>query len=236
MLERLTSIAEKHLSPVRKSTSREYFESIGFAILIALMLRLFAIEAFKIPSESMVPSLMVGDHIFVSKFRYGLSLPFQNQQFVSFSKPSMVTSSFSPNPLARSKALPMMDNPASWLEPTSSNESWHFPAIDSKCDRVSSTSTTDPSNDVDSVISPSNRELAPTNGMIEKERCGQNGMERINIPSSKTIYWMTQSLSLSHRIMFWCSATTGIAPTIHECSELSRSQYPGTGRVHLVVQ
>jgi signal peptidase I len=76
-----------HLSFARKSAFREYFESIGVAILVAVILRLFIVEAFKIPSESMVPTLMVGDHIFVSKYRYGLSIPFSNKRLVRFAKP-----------------------------------------------------------------------------------------------------------------------------------------------------
>jgi len=86
--EQLESIAGRHLAFARKSPGREYFESIGIAVLIALSLRIFAVEAFKIPSESMVPTLMVGDHIFVSKYQYGLSLPFRNQQLIRFGDPA----------------------------------------------------------------------------------------------------------------------------------------------------
>jgi signal peptidase I len=66
---------ERHLSFARKSTLREYTESIGVAVLIALLLRAFVVEAFKIPSGSMIPTLEVGDHIFVNKFVYGLRVP-----------------------------------------------------------------------------------------------------------------------------------------------------------------
>jgi signal peptidase I len=62
----------------RKSTGREYMESIAVAILIALFLRAFVMEAFKIPSGSMIPTLQVGDHIFVNKFLYGVRIPFTN--------------------------------------------------------------------------------------------------------------------------------------------------------------
>ena len=67
---------ERHLSFARKSTIREYTESIGVAVLVALLLRAFVVEAFKIPSGSMIPTLEVGDHIFVNKFVYGLRIPF----------------------------------------------------------------------------------------------------------------------------------------------------------------
>ncbi len=84
---KLAETADKHPAFAKKSGSREYFESIGVAVLVAVILRLFVLEAFKIPSESMVPTLMVGDHIFVSKYRYGLSLPFINKRIVRFASP-----------------------------------------------------------------------------------------------------------------------------------------------------
>ena len=59
----------------RKSELREYAESIGVAVLVAMSLRAVVIEAFKIPSGSMRPTLQVGDHIFVTKFTYGPMLP-----------------------------------------------------------------------------------------------------------------------------------------------------------------
>ncbi len=72
---RMEEFAEEHLRRFRKSVVREYVESIGFAVLIALFLRAFFIEAFQIPSGSMIPSLRVGDHIFVNKLAYGVRLP-----------------------------------------------------------------------------------------------------------------------------------------------------------------
>jgi len=68
----------EQLAPWRKSELREYAESIGIAILVALLLRAVVVEAFKIPSGSMKPTLQIGDHIFVSKFAYGPKLPFSN--------------------------------------------------------------------------------------------------------------------------------------------------------------
>jgi signal peptidase I len=63
------------LRPWRKSELREYLESILVAIAVALGLRAFVVEAFKIPSGSMIPTLQVGDHIFVNKFIYGPAIP-----------------------------------------------------------------------------------------------------------------------------------------------------------------
>jgi signal peptidase I len=85
---KLEEKSNRHLAFARKSASREYFESIGLAVLVAIILRLFVVEAFKIPSESMVPTLMVGDHIFVSKYLYGISLPFTNKRLVRFASPA----------------------------------------------------------------------------------------------------------------------------------------------------
>lgn len=52
--------------------------SLGLALLIVFMLRSSVIEAFKIPSGSMIPTLLIGDHIFVNKFAYGVKIPFSD--------------------------------------------------------------------------------------------------------------------------------------------------------------
>ena len=57
--------------PRRKSTAREYAEALGVALLLALVIRTFVVQAFKIPSGSMLPTLQIGDHILVNKFVYG---------------------------------------------------------------------------------------------------------------------------------------------------------------------
>jgi signal peptidase I len=67
-------VGEK-LAPWRKGELREYAESIGVAIIVALLLRAVVVEAFKIPSGSMKPTLQINDHIFVSKFSYGPKIP-----------------------------------------------------------------------------------------------------------------------------------------------------------------
>ena len=60
----------------KKSVIRENIEAIVIAVLLALFIRTFIVQAFKIPSGSMMDTLLVGDHILVSKFIYGVKLPF----------------------------------------------------------------------------------------------------------------------------------------------------------------
>ncbi len=62
-------------APKTKSIIREYAEALIIAILLALTIRVFVVQAFKIPSGSMIPTLLIGDHILVSKLAYGFQLP-----------------------------------------------------------------------------------------------------------------------------------------------------------------
>ncbi|RMH37550.1 MAG: signal peptidase I [Nitrospirae bacterium] len=59
----------------QKSVLREYAEAIVIAVVLALVIRVFVVQAFKIPSGSMIPTLLIGDHILVSKLAYGLQWP-----------------------------------------------------------------------------------------------------------------------------------------------------------------
>jgi signal peptidase I len=87
-LNALDRALDDYLPFARKSTVREYTESIAVAVLIALFLRAFVVEAFKIPSGSMIPTLQVGDHIFVNKFIYGIRIPWTNIKFgMSYRQP-----------------------------------------------------------------------------------------------------------------------------------------------------
>jgi len=71
----------------KKSVWREYAEAAAIAILLALFIRTFVVQAFKIPSGSMEPTLLVGDHILVNKFIYGVKLPFINKTIIPISEP-----------------------------------------------------------------------------------------------------------------------------------------------------
>lgn len=78
----LVALLDRHLAFARKSKPREYFESIGLAVLLALMLRAFAFEAFQIPTASMEPTLLVGDHLFVAKNAFGIRVPFTTKYLI----------------------------------------------------------------------------------------------------------------------------------------------------------
>ena len=61
--------------PRQKSALREYAEALIVAVLLALVIRTFVVQAFKIPSGSMIPTLDIGDHILVNKFLYDFTTP-----------------------------------------------------------------------------------------------------------------------------------------------------------------
>jgi len=60
--------------PFKKSVVREYFETIVIAVVLALFMRTFVVQAFKIPTGSMEPNLLVGDHLLVNKFVFAPTL------------------------------------------------------------------------------------------------------------------------------------------------------------------
>ncbi len=72
----------------KKKFFKEYVEPIFIAILIALFIRTFIVQAFKIPSSSMEPTLLVGDHILVNKFIYGVKIPFSEKKLFSYRTPN----------------------------------------------------------------------------------------------------------------------------------------------------
>ncbi len=78
------------MSRIRKNKSvfREYFEAICVAILLALFIRTFVVQAFKIPSGSMLPTLLIGDHLLVNKFIYGIKMPFTGKILIPIKNPT----------------------------------------------------------------------------------------------------------------------------------------------------
>jgi signal peptidase I len=70
-----------------RSTVREYVEAILWALVLTALLRTFVIQAFRIPSESMVKTLLVGDFLFVNKFEYGAKIPFTHVRLPGLRKP-----------------------------------------------------------------------------------------------------------------------------------------------------
>ncbi len=76
----------------RKSLVREYAEAIIVAMLLAFAIRVFVVQAFKIPSGSMIPTLQIGDHILVSKLSYGLQWPTDCKLLWSFPPVNCYTS------------------------------------------------------------------------------------------------------------------------------------------------
>ena len=72
----------------KKKLFWEYLEAIVTALILALIIRAYVVQAFKIPSGSMIPTLLVGDHILVNKFIYGTKIPFTDKRILIFRKPS----------------------------------------------------------------------------------------------------------------------------------------------------
>ena len=62
------------MATFQKSTLREYFESIVIAVILALFVRTWVVQAFKIPTGSMENNLLIGDHLLVNKFVFGPTL------------------------------------------------------------------------------------------------------------------------------------------------------------------
>ena len=75
------------MSSKPRSIVREYVEAALWALVITLFLRAFVIQAFRIPSESMRDTLLVGDFLFVNKFEYGPKIPFTHIRLPGLRQP-----------------------------------------------------------------------------------------------------------------------------------------------------
>lgn len=71
----------------KKPRLREWFESIIWAFVIAMLIRTFFVQAFKIPSGSMEDTLLVGDFLLVNKVVYGIHIPFTRKNLLTFREP-----------------------------------------------------------------------------------------------------------------------------------------------------
>lgn len=71
----------------KKSMIRDWGEALIVAAVLALIIRTFVVQAFKIPSGSMEDTLLIGDHLLVNKFIYGLQVPFSEEPILSLRNP-----------------------------------------------------------------------------------------------------------------------------------------------------
>ncbi len=71
----------------KKHIVREYAESIIIAVILALIIRTFVVQAFKIPSASMEDTMLIGDHLLVNKFIYGMKIPFTDKRIFKIRDP-----------------------------------------------------------------------------------------------------------------------------------------------------
>ncbi|MBU1002647.1 MAG: signal peptidase I [Proteobacteria bacterium] len=75
------------MNPKWHEVLRDWVEALIFALLLALFIRSFVVQAFKIPSGSMLQTLQIGDHLLVNKFLYGIKVPFTDITLFSVSDP-----------------------------------------------------------------------------------------------------------------------------------------------------
>ena len=77
--QKLADFSDKSLATWRKNATFDYVLGFAKALAIALLIRAIIIEPFRIPSGSMIPTLQIGDQIFVNKFIYGVRIPWMNK-------------------------------------------------------------------------------------------------------------------------------------------------------------
>lgn len=86
-LRALDAVWAEHLALRAKPLWREYGEAVLVAVVVALLVRAFLVEAFGIPSGSMAPTLLAGDHVLVWKAAYGVRVPFTHLRLLSRAAP-----------------------------------------------------------------------------------------------------------------------------------------------------
>ena len=80
-------MGKKSPPKIIKSKFREFVEAVLMAVLIAGFIISFIVQAFKIPSGSMIPTLLIGDHLFVNKFIYGVKIPLIRKTIIPVTDP-----------------------------------------------------------------------------------------------------------------------------------------------------
>jgi signal peptidase I len=78
---------EKPMSEPRKHPFVEFLEAISVAVVLALVIRTFIVQAYTIPSGSMLETLQIGDYLLVNKFSYGVKIPFTHDYLLERSGP-----------------------------------------------------------------------------------------------------------------------------------------------------
>ena len=91
----------------KKSVVREYTEIIVLAVALALFVRTFFVQAFRIPSESMEDTLLVGDFLFANKFLFGAKLPFVDARIPGVRDPKPGELSYVASRLADPNPVPL---------------------------------------------------------------------------------------------------------------------------------
>ncbi len=87
MTEEVGKKGQESAAVEKKSRIREWSEALIVAAILALIIRTFVVQAFKIPSGSMEDTLLIGDHLLVNKFIYGTEIPFTDQRILSIRHP-----------------------------------------------------------------------------------------------------------------------------------------------------
>ncbi len=75
------------MNPRWQNMLKEYAEALIIALILAIFIRTFVVQAFKIPSGSMLQTLQIGDHLLVNKFKYGIHMPFMDRYIFEFDGP-----------------------------------------------------------------------------------------------------------------------------------------------------
>lgn len=87
-VQRVDESFAKHLRQFKRNGFMEFVDSVWVVVLIALCIRFFLFESFRVPTGSMVPNIYIGDMLFVNKYIYGLRPPFTKLHFFRFKEPT----------------------------------------------------------------------------------------------------------------------------------------------------